>query len=61
MPRDNSYPPLLQAIIIMYLHLSCQKEEQLDNKQFEDRSLEWKTLPSLSTDFDHWLQMKVCV
>ncbi|XP_021473961.2 uncharacterized protein LOC110533775 [Oncorhynchus mykiss] len=34
------------------------KEEQLDNKQFEDRSLEWQTLPSLSTDFYHWLQMK---
>ncbi|CAB1316316.1 unnamed protein product [Coregonus sp. 'balchen'] len=58
MPRDNSYPPLLEAVIIMYHHLSCQKEEQLDNKQFEDRSLELQTLPSLSTDFYHWLQMK---
>uniref|UniRef100_A0A6Q2ZCW7 Ciliary neurotrophic factor n=1 Tax=Esox lucius TaxID=8010 RepID=A0A6Q2ZCW7_ESOLU len=34
------------------------KEEQLDDVQFEDRNLELKTLPSLSTDFNQWLQMK---
>ncbi|KAJ7997226.1 hypothetical protein DPEC_G00226770 [Dallia pectoralis] len=38
-------------------HLSRQKEEQLDDKQFEDRFLESQTLPSLSTDFLHWLRM----
>lgn len=45
----------------MYPHLSCQKEELLDDEQFEDIDLELQTIPSLSTDFYHWLQMKVCV
>uniref|UniRef100_A0A6Q2WRA4 Uncharacterized protein n=1 Tax=Esox lucius TaxID=8010 RepID=A0A6Q2WRA4_ESOLU len=41
--------------------LSRYKEEQLDDKQFEDRHMQLQTLPSLSKDFLHWLQMNVCV
>ncbi|KAJ7995965.1 hypothetical protein DPEC_G00232170 [Dallia pectoralis] len=38
--------------------LERYKEEQLDDVKFEDRNLELRTLPSLSTDFSQWLQMK---
>ncbi|XP_041656971.1 interleukin-27 subunit alpha [Cheilinus undulatus] len=33
------------------------KEEQLGNKHFEDRSLQLQELPSLSTDFNSWLNL----
>ncbi|XP_077403341.1 uncharacterized protein LOC144036513 [Vanacampus margaritifer] len=37
--------------------LSKYKEQQLGNKNFEDRSGYLKDLPSLSTDFNSWLQL----
>ncbi|XP_077360131.1 uncharacterized protein LOC144005732 isoform X2 [Festucalex cinctus] len=37
--------------------LSKYKEQQLGNKDFEDRSGYLNDLPSLSTDFNSWLQL----
>lgn len=37
-----------------------QKEQQLGDVHFEDRSRQLKELPSLSTDFYVWLKLTVC-
>ncbi|CAN9501722.1 unnamed protein product [Ophioblennius macclurei] len=37
--------------------LSKYKEQQLGNKDFEDRSRQLSDLPSLSTDFSRWLNL----
>ncbi|XP_069001775.1 uncharacterized protein [Embiotoca jacksoni] len=37
--------------------LSFKKEQQLDNRFFEDRSQQLKDLPLLSTDLSMWLQL----
>ncbi|CAB1352669.1 unnamed protein product [Coregonus sp. 'balchen'] len=68
-PCCSSTPGLLQAYSYSLKSTRCTharvqqllrryKEELLDDKQFEDRDLELQTIPSLSTDFYHWLQMK---
>lgn len=38
-----------------------QKEQQLGDRHFEDRSRQLKELPSLSTDFYVWLKLTVCI
>ncbi|XP_023867436.1 cardiotrophin-2-like [Salvelinus sp. IW2-2015] len=68
-PCCASTPGLLQAYSYSLKSTRCTharvqqllmryKEELLEDKQFEDRDLELQTIPSLSTDFYHWLQMK---
>lgn len=45
----------------MFFSMVHQKEQQLGDRNFEDKSLALSTLPNLSTDFHRWLQLKVGV
>lgn len=56
-------PALLTSIICLTQRflLFLQKEQQLGDAHFEDRSQQLRGLPLLSTDFFRWLQLSVSI
>lgn len=47
-------------VFVNILKIFClQKEQELGNLDFDDRSHQLGGLPLLSTDFDSWLQLSV--